>query len=68
MNISAHDYTNQFFTGVGAGNGGWDLGWSSQKLVTSAIVAATGGTYETRAPEAPEEKPEKIVKVKKIRK
>jgi hypothetical protein len=51
MNISAHDITNQSFTWKGAaGNGGWDLCWSSQKLVTSAIVTATGGTYEVAAP------------------
>lgn len=51
MNISAHDIINQSFTWKGAaGNGGWDLGWSSQKLVTSAIVTATGGTYEVTAP------------------
>jgi hypothetical protein len=51
MNISAHDITNQSFTWNGpAGNGGWGLGWSSQKLVTSAIVTATGGTYEVKSP------------------
>jgi hypothetical protein len=54
MLISAHDYTNQFFTGIGAGNGGWGLGWSSQELVSSARVTATGGTYESKAPQKAE--------------
>ena len=51
MNISAHDITNQSFTWNGAaGNGGWDLGWTTQKLVTASIVTATGGTYEVKEP------------------
>lgn len=57
MNISAHDYSNQFFPGAG-----WDLSWTSQKLVTSAIVTATGGTYETKAPEVPVKPKKKVSK------
>jgi hypothetical protein len=60
MNISAHDYSNQFYPGSG-----WDLSWSSQKLVSSSQVTSTGGTYEVRAPVT---EPDKMTVSKKTKK
>lgn len=58
MYISAHEANNEYYY---PGGTAWALGWTSQQLVTTAIVQATGGTYEVRAPEEsqePEIKPE----------
>jgi hypothetical protein len=43
MNISVHESNNQYYY---PGGTAWALGWTSQKLVTAAIVTQTGGTYE----------------------
>lgn len=56
MNISAHEANNEFYY---PGGTPWAFGWTCQQLVTSTIVTATGGTYETKAPKV-KEKSKKI--------
>lgn len=68
MLISVHDYQNQFYpnaapTGQSTGTG-WDLGFTSQQLVTASIVTKTGGTYELTEP-VEESKSKKASKTKK---
>jgi len=61
MNISVHEHNNAFYCGSGTP---WAHAWSAQKLVSAAVVAATGGTYEVSAP-VEEEKTKKTAKSKK---
>jgi hypothetical protein len=47
MNISAHEANNMYYLfGTSVANADWALGFTSQQLVTPAIVTETGGTYE----------------------
>lgn len=43
MLISAHEANNQYYY---QGGTPWAFGWTSQNLVSSSEVTATGGEYE----------------------